>query len=63
MSKISVVMATYNSKKYVALTIESIPNQTHKDFEFILMDNGSTDSSSDTMKHYAYKDRRIKYIR
>ena len=63
MPKISVVMAVYNRKEYVARSIKSILNQTYKDFEFILVDDGSTDNSSDIMKQYAKNDRRIKYIR
>ena len=59
----SVVMPVYNREKYVSRAIESILNQTYKDFEFILVDDGSTDGSSDIIKHYAYKDKRIKYIR
>ncbi len=63
MPEISVVMAVYNREEYVSRAIESILNQTYKDFEFILVDDGSTDGSSDIIKHYAYKDKRIKYIR
>jgi glycosyltransferase involved in cell wall biosynthesis len=40
---ISVVMAVYNTKKYLKESIESILNQTFKDFEFIIVDDFSTD--------------------
>ena len=43
MPEISVIMATYNRKKYVARAIESIHNQTYKDFEFIIVYDGSDD--------------------
>ena len=45
MSKISIIMPVHNREKYVARAIQSILSQTHKDFEFILIDDGSTDSS------------------
>ncbi len=63
MPEISVIMATYNRKKYVSRAIESILNQTYKDFEFIIMDDGSDDGSSDVIIQYADKDKRIKYIK
>ena len=63
MPEISVIMATYNRKKYVARAIESILNQTYKDFEFIIVDDGSDDGSSDVIIQYADKDKRIKYIK
>ena len=62
MTGISVVMTVYNRKKYVARAIESILNQTYKDFEFILVDDGSVDGSSDIMKQYAKNYKKIKYI-
>lgn len=60
--KISVVMPVYNTEKYLAEAIESILNQTFKDFEFIIIDDGSTDKSLDIIKRYALKDDRIKII-
>jgi len=43
--KISVIMPAYNSEKFVWETIESILNQTFKDFEFIIIDDCSIDKS------------------
>lgn len=57
---ISVVMPVYNSAKYLPLAIESILNQTYSDFEFIIIDDGSTDASWDIIRGYATKDKRIK---
>lgn len=59
---VSVVMPVYNSAKYLALAIESILNQTFKNFEFIIIDDGSNDSSLRIIKKYARKDRRIKIL-
>ena len=60
--KISVIMLTYNREELVARAIESILNQTFKDFEFIIVDNGSTDRSGAIAREYALKDSRIRVI-
>ena len=57
--KISVVMSVYNAKKYLAEAIESILNQTYSNFEFIIINDGSTDSSLKVIQQYAQKDQRI----
>ncbi len=59
---VSVVMSCYNRKDYIAESIESILNQTYSDFEFIILDNASTDGTSDIIKDFASKDKRIVYI-
>ena len=59
---ISVLMLTYNRENLVGRAIESILVQTYKDFEFIIVDNGSTDKSGDIAEEYAKKDSRIKVI-
>lgn len=59
--KVSVLMACYNTEKFVAEAIESILGQTFKDFEFIIMDDGSTDNSSNIIK--SFDDPRIVYMR
>lgn len=60
---ISVVVPVYNVEKYLSRCIESIINQTYWDFEILLIDDGSTDSSAEICKMYLAKDKRIKYIR
>ncbi|MBR5904527.1 MAG: glycosyltransferase [Alphaproteobacteria bacterium] len=60
--RISVLMPAYNSEKTVAESIESILNQTFKDFEFIIINDGSTDNTAKIVKEYAKKDKRIKFI-
>ncbi|MBO4699781.1 glycosyltransferase [bacterium] len=56
---ISVVMPVYNSEKYLKGSVESILNQTFTDFEFIIVDDQSTDSSWQIIQEYANKDSRI----
>jgi glycosyltransferase involved in cell wall biosynthesis len=56
--KISVIMPAYNAQKYIAEAIESILNQTFRDFEFIIIDDASTDKTWEIIQKYAQKDRR-----
>ena len=60
--KVSVIMPAYNSEKYVGEAIESILNQTFIDFEFIILNDGSTDNTPKIVKEYAKRDKRIKFI-
>jgi len=59
---ISVVMSVYNGEKYLAEAIESILNQTYTNFEFIIVNDGSSDKSIDIIKEYMTKDNRIVLI-
>lgn len=59
--KISVLMPVYNSEKYVSLAIKSVLNQTYKNFEFVIVDDGSTDNSSKVIS--SFSDERIKYYK
>lgn len=52
-------MCVYNREKYLADAIESILNQTFTDFEFVIVNDGSTDSSLEILKSYSCKDPRI----
>jgi glycosyltransferase involved in cell wall biosynthesis len=60
MAKISVVMSVYNGEKFVKQTVASILNQTFRDFEFIIIDDGSTDSSKKIIE--SFNDHRINLI-
>ena len=55
--KISVIMPVYNTAKYLNEAINSILNQSFTDFEFIIIDDCSTDGSLEIIK--SYKDERI----
>lgn len=59
--KVSVVMATYNGQKFIKEAIDSILNQTLKEFEFIIVDDGSTDATAQIIQ--SYTDERIQYIK
>lgn len=59
---ISVIVPIYNVEKYLSKCIESIIDQTYKDLEIILVDDGSTDSSGKICDEFASKDNRIKVI-
>lgn len=57
---LSVVMPVYNAERFVAEAIESILNQTFNDFEFVIINDGSTDHSLEIIR--SFKDTRIKLI-
>ena len=61
MADISIIVPIYNAEKYLNKCIDSLVNQTKKELEFILVNDGSTDSSEDIIK--SYKDKRIKYFK
>jgi glycosyltransferase involved in cell wall biosynthesis len=60
---ISVLMPAYNAERYVAETVESILNQTLRDFEFLIIDDGSTDRTPEILADYAGRDERIRLVR
>lgn len=62
MDKVSIIVPVYNVEKYLPTCIESILNQSYKNFELILVDDGSPDKSGDICDDYAKKDNRIKVI-
>lgn len=61
MCKASIVIPAYNAQSYIEQTISSILNQSFQDFEIIIIDDGSTDSTESSVK--AINDHRIKYIK
>lgn len=58
--KISVVMPVHNALPFLAQSIESILNQTYQDFEFVILDDCSTDGSVDVIHDWAKRDSRIR---
>lgn len=59
---ISVIIPLYNSERYISETIESVINQTYQNWELIVIDDYSTDSSREIVKEYEKKDTRIRLI-
>src|SRR6185503_11552917 len=60
--RVSVVTPFYNTAPYIAACIESVLGQTHSNFEYLLVDNRSTDGSRDIAARYAARDGRIRLI-
>lgn len=60
---VSVLMPVYNTEAFVGAAIESILGQTWRDFEFLIVDDGSTDNSSAIVQSYANRDPRIRLVR
>jgi len=57
--KISIIMPVYNVETFLSEAIESVLNQTFYDFEFVIINDGSTDNSLEIIKNYEKKDSRI----
>ena len=60
--KFSVIIGTYNCKKFLKIAILSVLKQSFKDFELIIVDDGSTDGSQKLIKELASKDKRIRFF-
>jgi glycosyltransferase involved in cell wall biosynthesis len=58
----SVVLSVHNGQKHLREAIESVLSQSFKDFEFIILDDGSTDGSVEILQSYAVKDDRIQLV-
>jgi len=59
-SKVSIVLPTYNGAKYIRQSIDSCLNQTYKNIELIIVNDGSTDGTPEIIR--SYEDGRIKYL-
>ncbi len=57
---VSVLMPVYNGERYLRPAIESILAQTFTDFEFVIIDDGSNDTSPSILRQYADRDPRVK---
>ena len=60
--KVSIGLPVYNGERFLRLKLESILNQTYKNFELIISNNGSTDMTHKICSKYAEKDSRIIYF-
>ena len=58
---ISVIIPCYNRENFIGKTIESVISQTYKNWECIIVDDGSTDKSAEKIKEYISKHSSIKY--
>ena len=60
MVKFSVIVPVYNTEKYLSNCLDSILSQTYKDFELIIVNDGSKDNSQEIIDKYVKKDKRVK---
>lgn len=60
MDRISIIVAVYNTEKYLRECLESLINQTYKNLEIIIVDDGSIDNSKEIYDEFSTKDDRIK---
>jgi len=58
---VSIIVPVYNAEKYLSETLDSVLNQTHTNWECLIIDDGSTDSSKSIAMDYSEKDNRFKY--
>ena len=61
--KVSVIMSVKDGEAYLEKSIESILNQSYKNLEFLICDDGSSDSTFEICNRYANSDKRIKIIK
>jgi len=59
MKKVSIIIPTYNAASFIEQAIDSVLAQTYKDFEIVIIDDGSTDNTKEVLQKYADK---IRYI-
>ncbi len=62
MAELCIVIPVYNCSRYIGQCVESILNQTFKDIEVLIIDDGSTDGSGDICDQYGQRDNRISVI-
>ncbi|HAP03774.1 MAG TPA: teichuronic acid biosynthesis glycosyl transferase, partial [Lachnospiraceae bacterium] len=60
--KVSIITPCYNGAKYIGETIESVLAQDYKDWEMLIVNDGSSDNSAEVISSYAEKDPRIRLI-
>src|SRR5260370_35337080 len=60
---VSVVMSVYNGQRFLSEAVQSILGQSFSDFEFVIVDDGSTDKSPEILAGYMHRDDRIRVHR
>ena len=61
-NKVSIIIPVYNAEKFIGKTIESVLNQTYKNWEILIFNDKSKDNSLKIIKKYSKKDKRIKVV-
>jgi glycosyltransferase involved in cell wall biosynthesis len=61
--KVSIITPCYNGARYISETIDSVISQSYKDWEMLIVNDGSTDNSEEIICKYSEKEPRIKYIK
>ena len=59
---ISVIMSAYNAEAFIGAAIESMLSQSFRDFEFLIVNDGSKDATKQIIERYAARDARIRLI-
>lgn len=60
--KVSIIMPAYNASEFLARSISSVQNQTYKNWELLIVDDGSTDNSREIIQAFCSEDSRIKLL-
>lgn len=63
MTKVSIITPTYNSSKFISNTVKSVLNQTFTDWEYLIVDDNSTDNTINIINEFIKKDPRIKLLK
>jgi len=61
--RLTIGLPVYNGEKYLAESLDSLLGQTYEDFELIISDNASTDSTAEICRQYEKQDSRVRYVR
>ena len=59
---VSVIMPAYNAERYIAESIQSVLDQSYGNWELVVVDDGSTDKTAETVQRFAARDSRVNYI-
>jgi glycosyltransferase involved in cell wall biosynthesis len=60
--RVSVLMTAYNAERFLPAAVESVLRQTHRDFELVIVDDGSTDGTPHLLRRYAGRDGRLRVL-
>ena len=61
--RLTIGLPVYNGEKYIAESLDALLGQSYTDFELIISDNASTDSTGDICRQYEKQDSRVRYVR